>query len=206
MPTTMPAVGVALVARILAHAVGHHAARLRGGGHHGAARAHAEAVGRAAVGAVVHQLVVGRAEQRVPACGAEAGAVDQRLRVFDAEADRERLGFDMTPRSNSIWKVSRALWPTASTTWSGAISSPPASQDATDLAAVRSRSELLDLAAEADLAAQRSISARMFSTMLTQRKVPMCGLADVEDFLGRAGLDELGQHLAAVVLGSLIWL
>jgi hypothetical protein len=38
-----------------------------------------------------------------------------------------------------------------------------------------------------------SISRRMCSTMLTSRKVPMCGLRDVEDLLRRAGLDELGR-------------
>ena len=85
-------IGVALVARILAHAVGHHALRLRGGGHHGAAGTHAEAVDRAAVLRVVHQLVVGRAEDRVAGVGAEARAVDHALRMLDAEADRERLG------------------------------------------------------------------------------------------------------------------
>ena len=44
-------IGVALVARILAHAVGHDAPRLGRGGHHRPARAHAEAVDRAAVAA-----------------------------------------------------------------------------------------------------------------------------------------------------------
>jgi hypothetical protein len=38
------------------------------------------------------------------------------------------------------------------------------------------------------------ISARMFSTMLTSLKVPMCG-CDVQDFFRRAGLDELGSTL-----------
>ena len=87
-------VGVALVARVLAHAVGDHAPRLARGRDHGAARAHAEAVDRAPVAAVVHQLVVGRAEQRMPRLRPEARLVDQRLRVLDAEADREGLGFD----------------------------------------------------------------------------------------------------------------
>jgi hypothetical protein len=88
-------VGVAFVARILAHAVGDHAARLGGGGDHGAARAHAEAVGGTAVAAVVHQLVVGGTEQRVAGKFAEARAVDQGLRMFDAHTDRKRLGLDM---------------------------------------------------------------------------------------------------------------
>jgi hypothetical protein len=45
--------------------------------------------------AVVHQLVVGGAEDLVAGVGAEAGLVDQRLRVLDAEADREGLGLDI---------------------------------------------------------------------------------------------------------------
>ena len=41
---------------------------------------------------VVHQLVVGRAQQRVAGVLAPARAVDHALRVLDAHADRERLG------------------------------------------------------------------------------------------------------------------
>ena len=48
-----------------------------------------------------------------------------------------------------------------------------------------------------------TIVARMFSTILTRRKVPMCGFADVDDLFRRAGLDELFQHLAAMEVGVL---
>ena len=85
-------VGVTLIARVLAHAVGYHAVRLAGGGDHSAAWAHAEAVHRATVLGVVHQLVVGGADLWMPGVLAEAGAVDQRLRMLDTEAHRERLG------------------------------------------------------------------------------------------------------------------
>src|SRR5450830_1257220 len=63
------AVGVAFVARILAHAVGDDAFRLGGRRYHGAARTHAEAVDRTAVGGMMHQLVVRRAEDGWPALG-----------------------------------------------------------------------------------------------------------------------------------------
>ena len=86
-------VGVALVARILAHAVGDHASGLGRRRHHRAAGTHAEAVHRAAVFRVVHQFVVGRAEQRIAGVRPEPRTVDQRLRVLDAKADGKRLGF-----------------------------------------------------------------------------------------------------------------
>src|SRR6201985_2243985 len=82
-------VGVAFVARILAHAIGDDAIFFRRRRDDGAARAHAEAVDRAAIARVVHQLVVGRAEDLVARVRAEARAVDQALRVLDAVADRE---------------------------------------------------------------------------------------------------------------------
>ena len=62
--------------------------------HHGAARAHAEAVDAAAVAAVVHQLVVGRAEDRMAGERSEPRLVDHRLRMLDAEADRKWLRLD----------------------------------------------------------------------------------------------------------------
>ena len=52
---------------------------------------HAEAVDRAAVAGVMHQLVVGRTEPRMPGAVGVAAPVDQRLRMLDADADRERL-------------------------------------------------------------------------------------------------------------------
>src|SRR5471032_2044297 len=85
-------VGIAFVARVLAHAVGYHAVWLGRSRHYRAAWAHAEAVDRAAVLGVVHQLVVGRAEFWMPGVFAQARRVDQRLRVFNPEAHRERLG------------------------------------------------------------------------------------------------------------------
>ena len=54
-------VGIALIARILAHAVGHHPLGFAGGCHHGASRAHAKAIHTATVVRVVNQFVVGSA-------------------------------------------------------------------------------------------------------------------------------------------------
>ena len=88
-------VGVAFVARVLAHAVGHHAPGLGGGRYHRAAGAHAKTVDRASVRCVVHQLVLRRPQQRVAGVAAPTGAVNQPLRVLNAKADGERLGLQV---------------------------------------------------------------------------------------------------------------
>ena len=85
-------IGVALIARVLAHAIGHHAARLGRGGHHRAAGAHAKAVHRAPIPRVVHQLVVGRAQGWVACMATPACPVNQTLRVLNAKADGKGLG------------------------------------------------------------------------------------------------------------------
>src|SRR5688572_8669315 len=76
-------VRIALVARILAHAVGDHPPGLGSGGDYGTARAHAKTVNRTAVGAVMHELVIGGTELRVAGVLAIARPVDQRLRMLD---------------------------------------------------------------------------------------------------------------------------
>ena len=85
-------IGVALIARVLAHAVGHHPAWLRCGGHHRAAGAHAKAVNAATIGRMVHQLIVSRAQQRVAGMLAKPRAVNHALRVLNAKANRKRFG------------------------------------------------------------------------------------------------------------------
>ena len=87
-------VRVAFVARVLAHAVGHHASSLGSCRDHHAARTHAEAVDRTAIARVMDQLVVRGSELRVACEPAKAREVDQRLRMFDAKSNRERLGFE----------------------------------------------------------------------------------------------------------------
>ena len=81
------AVGVAAVAGEAAHPVGHDAVRLGGRRHDLPARAHAEGVDRPIVGAVVHQLVLGGAEARMPGGRAVLRAVDAGLVVLDTHAE-----------------------------------------------------------------------------------------------------------------------
>ena len=93
-----PAVGIALIAGMLAHAIGDHTARFRGGTDHEATGAHAEAVDATAVAGVMHQLVFGSAKKRMTGTIAPTGPIDQRLRMLDAHADGKRLPFKRHPR------------------------------------------------------------------------------------------------------------
>src|SRR6185369_1837125 len=197
------AVGVALGARILAHAVGHDTAGLRGGGDHGAARAHAEAVGGAAVGAVVHELVVGGAEQRMAGRGAEAGAVDQRLRVLDADADREGLGFDIDAVIEQHLERVAGTVADGEHDMVGGDAFAPGQHDAAHLAVaggVAFDLDFLDLGPEAHFAAEfENVGAHLLDHA-DQPESADVRLVDEEDFFRRAGLDEFLEHLAAMVL------
>ena len=55
-------IGVPLIARILAHAIGDDAPRLRSRGNHCTAGTHAEAVDGAAIAAMMHKFIVGGAK------------------------------------------------------------------------------------------------------------------------------------------------
>ena len=89
------AVGIALPAGVLAHAVGDDAALFGGGPHHQAAGTHAEAVDAAAgtgfAVAVVDQLVLGGAQPRMAGRLPPAGPVDQGLGMLDPHPDRKGL-------------------------------------------------------------------------------------------------------------------
>ena len=192
------AVGVALVARVLAHAVGHDPAGLGGGGDDRAAGAHAEAVDRAAVAAVVHQLVVGGAEDLVPGLGAPAGLVDHALGVLDAKADREGLGLDVDAAvMDHLEGVAGAV--------------PDGEDDVVrlDELAVRQAHALdpavldrqvVDAGLEADLAAEREDRRAHGLDDRDQAEGADVGPVDVEDLGRGAGLDELLEHLAPVVV------
>jgi hypothetical protein len=100
-----------------------------------------------------------------------------------------------TPRACSMRKVSRALWPIASTTWLAAICVSPSARrrPRTRPASIATSSTR---AAEADLAAQRlDLGAHGFDHG-HQLEGADVRLADIEDFRRRAGLDEFGEHLA----------
>ncbi len=161
-------VGVALVTRVLAHAIGH------------------------------HPVVVGGAEFRVPGILAKTRAVDQRLWVFDTEADGERLGFH---EHTSAVEHAEGI--------AGAV---PEGQDHMP------RVELF--AAVEDHAGQLAVVDQQVGDALLEAHFTTQGLdflahvldhagqaegtdvrlADVENLLRRAGLDELVQDFATVVV------
>ena len=176
-------VGVALVVRVLAHAVGDDAARLRRRGDDRAARAHAEAVDRAAVAGVVHQLVVGGAEQRVAGVRAEARAVDQRLADARCESRSRTAWLRCRRRARAASRRCRARCG-RSPARRGRRRCSLAASASVDAARRRPRDVATRLSmAVVDARPKRisppsaTMSARIFSTMPTRRKVPMCGLA-----------------------------
>src|SRR5450830_650299 len=191
-----PGVGITFVARVLAHAVGDHPVWLGSRRHHGAARAHAEAVDRTTVLGVVHQLVVGRAEFRVPGVLAQARAVDQRLRVFDTETHRERLGFHV--HATTVEHAEGVA---------GAMTQGHDHVPGVDLfAAVEDHAVQLTVfdqhvghpLLEAHFTAQGDdLLAHVFHHAGQTERTDV-RLADVEDFFRCAGLDELVQHFAPV--------
>ena len=198
-------VGVALGARILAHAVGDHPTRLGGGGHHRAAGAHTEAVDRAAVLGVMHQLVVGRAEQRVAGVPAPAGLVDHTLRVFNAKAHRERLGLHEHPSVPQQGKgVARAVSQGQHHPLCGHVEvffgvEPAHAQGLHPLLAIGPGGECDagELVFKTDLAAQRHDLLAHGLDHLDQFEGADVWVRLVEDFGRRAGVDKLLHHLAA---------
>src|SRR3989338_1504779 len=200
------AVGVALVARILAHAVGDHPPRFRGGGDHRAAGAHAEAVYRTPVAGVVHQLVIRRAELRVARVLAVTCAVDQRLRVLDAEADQERFGFDVDAALvDHLEGVALAVADRQHQMIRGDVfaAAEHHAANVSDVIGSVLDFDVVHAALEADLAAQRLDGfAHLFHHAYQAERADV-RLAGVQDFFRRARLDEFLQHFSAEVSGVL---
>ena len=193
----MPGIGVALVARVLAHAIGDHAPGLGGGRHHRAAGAHAEAVDRAAIAGVMHQLVVRGAEFRMTGESSEARAVDQRLRMFDPKPNREGLWPRGTRRAARACAACRAsCGPSASTTCRLRKRFAALEHHALDLAVLDQ--QIGDLAFEAHFAAERDdLRAHLLDDAGETERADV-RLADEQNFLRRTGAHELVHHLAAV--------
>ncbi|MNT50238.1 hypothetical protein D3C72_1871510 [compost metagenome] len=84
-----------------------------------------------------------------------------------------------TPRACSISKVSRALWPSAITTWSDSSCSPFSSTTPRSWRCSPSPSSRtsVTLCSKRISPPSSMMVARIFSTIVTSLKVPMCGLA-----------------------------
>ena len=126
-----------------------------------------------------------------PRPGAVLGLVDGGLAVLDAHADGEGLGLHGHARCAwSIWKVSRAEWPGASTSASqGSSYRPPwPSRPATAGQPRRPRTvRPAQPVPEPHVAPQgQQLSAECVSPRCRSTSVPIWGLCGVEDVLRRA--------------------
>ncbi|MNL01081.1 hypothetical protein D3C87_1215360 [compost metagenome] len=192
-------VGVAFVARVLAHAVGDDAVGFGRCRHDRAARAHTEAVDGPPVAGVVHQFVIRGAQDGVAGVGAEAGLVDEGLRVFDAEPDRERLGFHEDALVvQHLEGVARAM-AHGQHDVVGLDMFAVGERDAGDPAIFAL--QRFHFAGEAHFAAQLGDGVAHDFDHADQAEGADVRFGDVQDFFGRAGQDELLQHFFAVVLG-----
>ncbi len=172
--------------------------------------AHAEAVDGAAVLRVVDEPVVGRAEERMAGVRPEAGAVDERLRVLDAKADRERLGFEVDAALvQHRERVARAV-PRRDDDVLGVDLVPLLAGRCVRFARHRLHdgeaahraaldAEVDDARAEADLAAEPLDLVAHALDHADQPERADVRLGDEADLLGRAGADELVDHLARQV-------
>src|ERR1044072_4571218 len=131
-----------------------------------------------------------------------ATAVDQRLRMLDAHAYRERLRLDHdAARVQYLESVARAVADREHHVI-GRHMRPVGQHHAADAAmALRAFDiEIVDAAAEAIFAAERlDLLAQAFDDR-HQPEGPDVRLGDIQNLFRSAGLDEFGQHLAASVL------
>ncbi len=143
----------------------------------------------------MYQLVIRSPQQFIARVLAETGGVDQRLRMFDAKADGKRLGFDVNaPPVDHLEGIARAVsdrqHQMISCNALAACEYHAAHSAIDDL-------DVIDPAFEADFATQLPDGFAHFFDHADQAKSTDMRVADIEDFLGSAGLDEFVQHFAA---------
>src|SRR5690606_24369170 len=184
--------------RVLAHAIGYHPPRFGGGGDHGAARAHAEAVDGAAIFRVIDQLVVGGAQLRVTGVLAQAGLVDQALRVLDAKAHGKGLGFhEYAPSVQHAEGIAGAM---TQRHYHVAAAQGFAVLQHHTFELVIVDHKIGHLAFETHLAAQGNDLLAHGRHHASEAEGADVRFADVDDLLRRAGPNELLSHLAGVEL------
>ena len=149
---------------------------------------------------MVHQLVVGRAQQRVARVPSPARAVDEPLRMFDAKSDRKGLGLDVhAARVQHLEGVARTVSErqhhVVGAQRVGRAASMVEYLEAANLAVFDQHVGHALL--EADLAAERDDLLAHAFDHLHQLEGADVRVRDVEDLGRRAGLDEFFHHLAA---------
>lgn len=123
---------------------------------------------------MVHQLVIGRAEQRVAGKLAQPRAVDQRLRVLDAKAYRERLGLH---EHLALVKHAKCLAGAVAQRQHDMVGAQAFAAGQGHAAHLPRLDEHVGhLLTKPNLTPSASISSRMRVTTPVRRKVPMCGL------------------------------
>ncbi|MCY1344625.1 hypothetical protein D9M69_306640 [compost metagenome] len=150
---------------------------------------------------MVHQLVVGGAEFRVAGVLAQAGLVDQRLRVLDTKAHGEGLGLDEHALAvQHAEGVARAV--AQREHHMAAVDGFATGQHhALELAVVDQ--QVSDLVLEAHLSTEGDDLLAHGGDHAGEAEGADVRLADVHDLFRRAGADEFVHHLAAVEPGVL---
>lgn len=108
-PDQQRAVGVDGVAGVLAHAVDHQAALFGGGGHHHPAGAHAEGIDAPPAQRPAGQLVIRRAQGRMPGETAVLAAIDKGAGMLNAHPHGKGLLLHRHAPPAELSSVSRAL-------------------------------------------------------------------------------------------------
>ena len=154
----------------------------------------------------MHELVIGRAEQRAVGLLAVAALIDERLRMLDAKSNRERLGLDEHAASMQHFEgVARAVADgehevVGGDPFAAGKNNPAHARSA--LAIGRRKLlefDVVDARFEADLAAEGDDLRAHLLDHAHQSESSDVRLVDEHDLFRRAGLDELVEHFAAVV-------
>ncbi len=143
------------------------------------------------------QPVVGRTEQRMAGAWPEAGAIDQRLRMLDPKADRERLGVEVNAtRVQHLEGVAGAVAGRENDVLGGDRFGRRAGRDREAAQGAGFDLEIDDPAAEPDLAAEALDLGAHLLDHADQAEGADVRLGDEADLFRRAGADEFVEHLA----------
>ena len=153
----------------------------------------------------MHELVIRRAEDRVPCARSEARAVDEALRMFDTKADRERFRFDVHATIKEHTERIACAVADSEDDVVGGDAFATIEHDAAHLAAAVGSDRFVDqhidhATHEAKFAAEGLNRGAHVLHHFHEAKGADVRLADVHDFVRRARLYEFLKHFAAVVL------
>ena len=148
---------------------------------------------------MVHQLIVGGAQARVPGLGSQPGAVNQHLGMLNAKANGKGLGLHVdAPVVEHLKGIAGAVAHRQHHMVAGDVLAAgqghPAHLAAIDI-------NIIDPTLKPNFAAQGFDGGPQVLHDFDQAIGANVGFVDVQDLRSRPGLDQLRQHLAPVVLG-----